>query len=64
MAFMGEGMSFFANGEVGGSEGFLNGVDELGVRNGTPAICGWWCVDILDFMERNVLGTAVKDQVG
>jgi hypothetical protein len=57
-------MCLSADAQVGGFQGLLNLTDELMVGDGTPAICGAWCVDIADFIEFYVLGSAVKDKVG
>lgn len=57
-------MCLSADAQIGGLEVLLNLTDELMMWDGTPTICGAWCVDIADFIKVHVLCSAVECEVG
>ena len=62
-AVVGQAVSLGADAQTGGFEGFLNGVDELVVRDGTPG--GGWSRggNLTNLLQIDVMSAAVEDEV-
>lgn len=63
MTFMAEAVGLSSNAKIGAIEGLLYGLDQPVVWDRTPAGSGPGCSDILNFLQRGFVGSAVKDQV-
>ena len=64
LTIMTQRMGLGANAQVGGAQGLLDGRDELMMWDGTPALRVAGRGDFPDFIEFNMGGTAMKEEIG
>lgn len=64
LSFVRQRMGLRADAQVGGGKSFLNGGDQLMMRNRTPARGGAWCPHFVHFGKIYALCAAVENKIG